>query len=1054
MWDLDIIIDMSKSGLEVGIQNKSPEDLKRERVEAKRAELAQAVSAAKNAVEVAERAEKIQVVELLLQNWSVAEYGEPPDYFLKIASTELGLNAPGLIGANIKNNPAESQVIGPALVEKPVPSETDKLGECIRDWNVDARNRVELIRGKTTNDASDLEQLRDLQQRADEIDRDFLEIPLSDPANETLIPKLESMERIWNKTTGRREEIADLVKRVESRARIVEVEAIIDRINVLLQDPTFRPLSAHADFGGKTALDVVADARMAIAGFRDTDSTVAKLTLLDNLLAERVFQQWKSELEINHPVIKELREMVELARTSVGSTTPDFTLIARLETKLNEAKSAIGSAHTRIDYNNYLLSNYWKPAEDVLGLLREAQNKSSTESLRLKKIDVVRAKLSTLKGFELVIELENDAVKENYASIHDEIEELIKAGGGVEALELKVAAHRQEFVHRCIAYSNAMVAIEKQMPSGTQYSKFFKEVIDVFVIARCNNLIKILESLSVDVSEETSRLNEIEEHYGSVQYLAYSWRTIRDPVLGVGAKRSVFSGGSSVEYNNENHPIMGKHVTALVRGTIERDVDTQILRIEGGNVSLGERTVRVKSDRARAITNPSATVANSSSPGESEVTFTETAMGWCMRQFDKVYQEKPIVVAGVPYEPIASSDGKKINGSNIHLKSSDLITFIYDIEVDRARRAGEKPRFDKHLVERAFRLHITATMNHSYLAASRASISDELYYMFKWLNYAPDYQVAGTGKFNFMPTAFVFGFEGVSPLRLLDPTGNPKKDSSVEAGKGDVYEKMESILREKGYLRPSADRVAESGFDTYKFMLQPFISLVDVSPEDLSAPNNVVMNPPLRYFPIGYQPGTTKPYRVGNANSGLMLTLDDMRTTDGERLYELMDFDIMGELNGYYNQLGQNGLNFLQWFLRCEESEFLANVDEKKINDMKNQAKFTLSLFPKIGNLILWGDGIERSQLEKSAINKITVMLIFIKCLIMIDRSRPKADRWDLQNNVNQFLINMYRRGVISEESKNVIFDMLNEAYKVGVYITALGDKLLDQVKERARVKV
>lgn len=1044
---------MSQPGVEGPIKSQSPEGVTREQVEAKRAELAKAISAARNAVAGSERAEKIQVVELLLQNWSVAEYGEPPDHFLNITNADLGLNTSDLVGANIKKDPVEGQVEEQQVAEKPKPSETEKLGERIRDWNVDARNRVELIRGKTSSDASDLGKLRDLQQRADEIDRDFLEIPLSDPANKPLIDRLESMERIWNRTTGRREEIADLVKRMESEAGIVGVEVIIDRVNVLLKDPAFRPINTLAEFGGKTALDVIADARLAIAGLRDTDSTVAKLSLLDSLLAERVFQQWKSELEANYPVFKDLREVIELARTSAGSTAPDFTLIARLETKLNEAQLAVEDAHAGADYTNYLLNNYWKPAEDALGLLKEAQKKASKEMTRLEKIAAIRANLSTLKEFDLVIELENDDVGKNYSPVHAEIEELIKTDTSAEALELKLLAYRQEFTHRCIAYSKAMVAIEKQMPSGAQYSKFFKEVIDTFVIARCGNIIKILQSLGSDTSYEVARLQELKDHYSPIVNLAFSWKSVRDPVLGVGAKRSVFSGGTSVEYNNENHPIKGEHITALVRGITARDIDTSILNIEGGNVSLGEKTVKVKSDRASAITNPSAVVGSASAAGESEVTFTETAMGWCMRLFDKVYQEKPIVVSGVSYDPITPGDGKKINGSNIHLKSSDLINFIYGIEEDRARRAGESPRFDKHLVERAFRLHITSTMNHSYLAASRASISDELYYMFEWLKYAPDYQVAGTGKFNILPTAFIFGFEGVSPLKLLDPAGNPKKDPNLEEGKGGVYAKMEAIMQEKGYLRPNQERFEENGFYTYKFMLQPFITLVDVNPES-ATPNNVVMNPPLRYYPIGYQPGTTRPLRVGGRADGLMLTLDDMRDTDGERLYELMDFDIIGELNGYYNQLGQNGLNFLQWFLRSEESEFLRNVDEAKINDMKNQAKFTLSLFPKIGNLIMWGEGSARSQLEKDAINRITVMLIFIKCLIMIDRSRPKTDRWDLQNNVNQFLINMFRRGVISEESKNVIFDMLNEAYKVGVYVTSLGDKLLKQVEERARVKV
>lgn len=717
----------------------------------------------------------------------------------------------------------------------------------------------------------------------------------------------------------------------------------------------------------------------------------------------------------------------------------------RLEAEVTTFAQSVSVGKDLIDI--YLKDIYEKAdqnAEKLNEAIKSAQQKEDEETRSARNISTIKTELSTIAGFTLAIELENDEVDKHYAPILAKINLLLGTKETEELLKLKEHALRQEFDHRCRAYSSAMVGVEKQMPAASHYSKFFKEVIDVFVISRCGNIIKLLESMNIDVSEETRRLQEIRDHYGPISNLAFSWKSVRDPVLGVGAKRSVFIGGS-VEYNNENHPIQGKHITALVRNLNEDRW------LEGGNVSMGTRTVMVRTDRAVAITNPTAVVENNAVATESEVRFTETSMGWCMRLFDKIYQEKPIVVDGINYSPISPGDGKKITGNNMHGKSADLVDFVFGIEVDRARRQLRKPSFDRHLVERAFRLHITSTMNHSYLATSRAAISDELYYMFNWINYAPDYQLAGTGKFNFLPTAFIFGFDGISPLQFLDPKGNPKSDPNVES-KGSVYAKMAAILREKGYLNPSADRVAQSGFTDYRFLLRPFISLVDVSPES-PAPRNIVMNPPLRYFPIGYNPGTTTPYRAGSTDSGLMLTLDDMRTTDGERLYELMNFDVMGELNVYYNQLGQNGLNFLLWFMRCEESEFLANVDESKINDMKNQAKFTLSLFPKIGNSILWGEGDPRAQLERNAINKIVVMLIFIKCLIKIDRSRPKGERWDLQNDVNQFLLNMFRRGVISEESKNAIFDALSEAYRIGVYLTTLGDKLLEQVKERAKVR-
>lgn len=736
------------------------------------------------------------------------------------------------------------------------------------------------------------------------------------------------------------------------------------------------------------------------------------------------------------------------AQISASTQQDADNLVGEFRNALNVARSQYLSSKGRVapndnssfqnDYNIYMES-YWNRAAQIISKLESLSGQFSNRESQVNKANRIREDLNNLSSKRLEVNPLHDAddmVERNYAPLYQRFQELreseLLSDEELKSLESEILAG--EYKHRRTALFHRMGVLEAQN-YGSDLGTIFSG-IENKLIARMKVVVSRLEELG-KLNGYQADVEQVDKDYLNRKLAHLSWIKVWEHILGSGTRDLPQS------VTTDSFPI-----GAIMDDYIKNGVETGEFG-EGTNPVLGERRVRIRDFEDVSATR--------------EIVVNETAMGYVFRQLDRIYSGE---------DPDAkTTSGVSITPSNLQDYSEELVDYL---TLKEQMRPGG-PRFDRNLVLRAFRAHMMITLNHSYLPPRnlRAKIPDRIYYRFHIFEYALDYDLQGVAEFVPLVSYMLFaitdenGKEKVNPLQGLYSGGMF----------GEGYDKMVRAMEEGGYFKPNPELKEKWGISHFRFLMEPLITLTNVAQGSLPDPDEngnpvprvclPTMNSPLSYYvvqeqhlanfvdvsgnPLLNNPRSDTPlrYKVRGGDQGRFVKVDDMQTTEGERLYELMPLDFIGSgLVTVYNNLSSVGGSLLDTILKVGVDEFRSKMENPQgLAGLKKNEKFAAGLFPTVGNVIMnLEDKKKRKELSDAVMNMVILHVVLVKVILETDVSEDNF--WDLKK-VEKYLDRMAEEGIIPFEGAGAIYTMIKAGAKYRTSLYHALDAMRKQMEAR-----
>lgn len=676
------------------------------------------------------------------------------------------------------------------------------------------------------------------------------------------------------------------------------------------------------------------------------------------------------------------------------------------------------------------------------------------------QIHAFSASIDVIEQSELKIDRENNQVEKEYGELRKKIEAIrpqIRPELQQEFKDLEIKLTKSEYKKRrkaAFVTLNHLEAVNAGAPTLSDYdSNVFGSRIFAPMKNLCLDLARLGDAEAADFDRD--RLEVLDE-YTNRKLIQFSWLEVQGNIHGK-KERTVPTG-----LNREDFPLDGPMIYYGINKGLRNehfgDV-TNTLLVANKNETLDDMN-------------------NWENPANGKrMTFDETAMGYIFRKLDKVYSGQVLSYTTQEHDARGNvvtvrkesrmKTGDKISPYNINTSQEDLIKFIFEEEEARAHSLGEHPRFDEHLVARAFRLHMMATLNHSYLAEGSAQTTDEIYYMFNWYDYCIKYAEQGTNKFSALLTFLLFGYRGINPLDLL-----------YKEGSGRIVQ----ALKNNHFWYDDPHMALEQKMASFRWLADPPLiglqnvahgpaynekGVIQTDPNTGRALPNYkeeIITPPLRYFLLREDNGDVKRYPSGSPNDvGEPMTFEDIQTQSGERLYEKMPFDKIGtQVIDYYNHLGRNGIEFLHQILKADEDKFISSMENPTfVSGLKNQDKYSMTLLPKVGVMLRMktirhnkvdGNGVPDPhydvKMDDEVMNKLIMMLVYATCLIKTDTNKEKF--WSIKQ-VEEYLHSLSVQHAITFEAGKAILVAVRAGAQFRIRSMDFLRRMRDQVKERAK---
>lgn len=112
------------------------------------------------------------------------------------------------------------------------------------------------------------------------------------------------------------------------------------------------------------------------------EDLLVRLTTVEHSLQKKVFDKWKTTVEINHPIFATLRVTTAQVLAEVPKPGPNFGLIATAETQLQQARGECDTNFTGL-FKTHLENRYLDPAQAAIDQLKAKQTEEN-EKARLR----------------------------------------------------------------------------------------------------------------------------------------------------------------------------------------------------------------------------------------------------------------------------------------------------------------------------------------------------------------------------------------------------------------------------------------------------------------------------------------------------------------------------------------------------------------------------------------------------------------------------------------------------------------------------------------------
>lgn len=510
------------------------------------AELAQAIKRALE-VEGAEREGAEQVVEDLLRRWDTTQHAIPSG-FITVLRDQLHLDVGELLGSQQgSGNDALSTSHELSRVQELPQDSTEALTLAIRQWLVTAGSLLKI---------NSLEELNDWEQKNNISLMDLLHhvnsinLQIDTMAAQTFgaaeSDTVLRMEQNWIvRSKSRAEKINELLKLKFLQEQKEIATDLILQCEQLISDSGFRPTEEIASADGYTGLQLLLKIKQILKSLSDVQGLDGRLQSLELQFAQRVFDQWKIDLERNHPQLQALREMTASAVATVSSTTPDFSLESSLSDLLENAKSELEAVVSGEKYEDFLNSNYWQPAFKAIGSFKRRKEEIEQEQAGQRAANEqerefnslfseLQSEVSTLeiRGYYRIQVFTNNDFKTEFDRIKDRFRNLRSKNRRAE----EIAALYQEFIRVSFVVLKATIikSIESYEFNDDGAGKVDEKNRDLFT-----PLLSLLESFSNEVQDVGLRgvLEDEYKRFSDEVEVRVSFylgaRSVKNDVLGI-----------------------------------------------------------------------------------------------------------------------------------------------------------------------------------------------------------------------------------------------------------------------------------------------------------------------------------------------------------------------------------------------------------------------------------------------------------------------------------------------------------------------------------------
>ncbi len=642
----------------------------------------------------------------------------------------------------------------------------------------------------------------------------------------------------------------------------------------------------------------------------------------------------------------------------------------------------------------------------------------------LAQVDSIRQQLVIAGRQSVSVIAEQDSIAINFKDLLTDLKALKEKSGRtseVKALELEI--NIVLFNKYKDAYLEEMLVLERSDKSPPALGAESNQVIGAIIFGRIADIIVTVSSIDRVKSDLLAQeFDALKADHGRRLDAAFMWVGGARDQLVYGSAARQGARGVSKEQNRADLP--------LTPGEAKDDmVDTRLNGQVGTNVVVGQRTVTIPKRWLPALDQRLVVSMSLSASDTVDVTYTESAVERVWSTLDELFEgnittvggRKVITVRGKNYAVPTDSEKVSIGPGKFHDEMNTFVDFIYDMEVQDQQSLGLPPRYTKELVARTIKSHVMVTWNHIALSSSSIIGKSCLnYYAANWLQYAyTEVFKEGVAKYNYMTTAFLFGYKDTDPWKLFKPKAREIVEHAVKKA------------------------AAKHGGNKYQYLLGPLIPIVDTSTTS-GKPHFTVFSPPLRTAQLG-RDSTGARLRHKNG-AGLLMTMDDVREQNGRRIYGLMPLGEMDDsLAAIYSGFGQNAIDGI--LLGCLQKDVSHWDGETILNELKKNVKYTKRLFPKIGLEIeaaMADDPTSRAY--EIFLNRFSVMLTLIKVLNMVMPTEVLRGQGKSLEAANDFLLSQQTANVITKDDREILGEIVKGIFRWDVFSKEIAEEFIKQV--------